>query len=94
MGEILIAVLKWSIRIAFVLSGIFAFIIILNLSISLIFVTLNQSVLGDLFAIIQLWLPFNLNVLLAWLLAASTAYISYKLAVMSISWVNRVIGKM
>lgn len=92
MGDIVINLLKWTMRITFVIAGIFAFIVVLNLAVSMIFVTLNQNVLSDLLAMVQIWLPFNLNVVFVWLIAASTAFIAYKLSVMAISWINRLLG--
>lgn len=92
MGEIVIQVLKWTFRVTFILAGIFAFVVVLNLATSMIFVSLNQNALSDVFAMIQIWLPFNLNVVLVWLIAASTAYITYKLSIMAITWLNRLLG--
>lgn len=93
MGELVVFIIKWVVRVAFVMAGVFAFIVVVNLATSLIFVALNQNVLSDLFALIQMWLPFNLSVLLAWLTTASIAFITYKLAVMSLSWLNRILGQ-
>lgn len=93
MGEIAVAVLKWLIRMSIVIAGIFSFVAVLNIATSMILVNLNQNVLTDIFAVIQIWLPFNLNVLLLWLIASSTAFILYRLSLASIIWINRLIGE-
>lgn len=93
MATAALVLLKWTISLAFVIAAIFAFIVLLNLGLSMTLVTLNQNVLSDIFALVQMYLPFNLSVLLLWVVSASVAFISYKLAVMSIAWINRVMAK-
>lgn len=90
--RVALQILKWAIRLTFVAGGAFALAAILIYASSLILVSLNAGVLADLFAIIQIWLPFNLNVMLTWLMIATTLLILYKLAVMAITWINRFVG--
>lgn len=92
MGDFVVNVLRWTISLPFILAGLFAFIVLLNLAISIVGVTINQSVLGDLFAMIQMWLPFDLNAVLWWFTTASSAYFIYRLAIAGISWVHKFVG--
>lgn len=93
IGDFLTSLLRWTITIPFILAAIFAFIAIINLMISLVGVTMNQSVLGDLFAMIQMWLPFNLDSLLWWFVTAAVLYVTYKLAISGYNFVTSFLGK-
>lgn len=88
----IIQVAKWTFRFGFIMAGITTFIIVLNIAFSMVFVALNFGVVGDVLHLIQLWLPFNLNVLIAWVLTTSVAYVAYRLAVISIAYMNRLIS--
>lgn len=90
MGEIALFVLKFMSRFVFILAGITAFIIMLNMAVSLAFVSFSAGAFSDVFAMVSMWLPFNLSVLLAWLMSAATAYIGYRLALTALIWVNRI----
>lgn len=50
--------------------------------------TLNIAVLSDLAALIQMWLPFDLIVVLLWIISAAVAYLVYKLSLMALDFVN------
>jgi len=93
MGEVVITVAKWALKIAFFSAVILALIVIFGLITSYMVVGFNQSVLGDIFGIIQIWLPFNLNILLIWLALSATAYFAYRLATMAYNLLNSWIGK-
>lgn len=90
--EVMIKVFVWAIRFSFISMVLFATIVILNLSLSMIQVSFNIAVLNDLFGLIQLWLPFNLNVVLVWFSTASILYVMYRLSVVMLSLVNKLIG--
>lgn len=90
--QVAIEVAKWIFRLGFIVAGVVAFVVLLNLGLSFFFVALNATVLADLFALLQMWLPFNLNALLGWVVAASAAYIVYRLAVIAIAYLNKLIG--
>lgn len=67
---------------------VFAFIVFLNFALSLTLVGLNSNVLTDLFALVQMWLPFNLNVLLTWLFTVTSLYFVYRLANVGLAFIN------
>lgn len=92
MAEAAVQFLKIAVRISFVFAGILAFIMLLNFAYGFVFVTLNQNVLSDLFVMVQAWTPFNLGVLLSWIVASSTIYMTYRLTVASIAYVSRLVG--
>lgn len=92
MTEGVISVLRWAIRIAFVTAAVFAFIVILNFAVSFTYVSLNGNIISDIFAMMQMWLPFNLNTILLWLTTAVTAYFTYKMTIAAIIWLERLIG--
>lgn len=87
----LMGIVRQTVKIGFVLSMIFAFVIVLNIIISTLAVGVNHGVLADIFAMIQMWLPFNLNVVLLWLLTAATLYIGYRLTVVAIHFLDVVV---
>lgn len=91
MGNTPAILLVWGIRLGVVATSIFAFIVVLNLAFQLLFVTLNQNVLSDLFAMIQMWLPFNLNVVLSWFVTALIAYSFYRLSKVAYQYLDDLI---
>lgn len=87
----LMGIVRQTVKIGFVLSMIFAFVMILNMIISALAIGLNHNALADIFAIIQMWLPFNLNVVLLWLITASTLYIGYRLTVVALHYLDTMV---
>lgn len=85
-------VTKWVFRFGFIMATIVAFVVLLNMAFSMVLVGLNFSVVADVLHMIQLWLPFNLNVLIAWVLASSVAYVTYRLAVLAFAYVTRLVS--
>lgn len=92
MGDLVSNIIRWTMTLPFILATIFAFIVLLNFIISLVGITINQSVLGDLFALIQMWLPFNLNSILWWFTTATVIYITYRISIFALTWMQRFIG--
>ena len=84
--------LKWTIRLSIVIAAIIVFIALMSFGISFQSAILNQNILSDLLALIQVWLPFDLNVVLLWMTTVITLYILYMLARAAVIWLNRVIG--
>lgn len=78
--NIIYQVLRWTTKLTFWSAMVFMFITMLNLILSSLAITFQVTVLHDLFAILQIWLPFNLSALLAWFVTASMAYFAYKMA--------------
>lgn len=83
---------KILLRASLFLAAVTAFIVVLNLAISGFGIALNQSVLNDLFAMIQMWLPFNLNSLLIWITTSVIAYLTYRIVLAGVIWIHRVLG--
>lgn len=90
--QVLFALSKIMLRASLFLAAITAFIVVLNLAISGFGIALNQSVLNDLFAMIQMWLPFNLNSLLIWITTSVIAYLTYRIVLAGVIWIHRVLG--
>lgn len=89
--QVAITVAKWVFRFGFILASITAFLVVLTLAFSFVFITLNGNVLTDLFLMIQMWLPFNLNVLLSWLITISVVYITYRISVVTLLFIDRLL---
>jgi O-antigen ligase len=87
----LLGIMRIGVKIAFVMSAVFAFIIVLLLTTSAIGTVANQGVLSDVIAIVQMWLPFNLTPMMAWLLTASVAYLWYRLTLAGLFFIHRAI---
>lgn len=92
MGETVVAIIRWTVRFGIVISLVFAFIVLFNFMYSMLSVVADGSVIGDMIALVQIWLPFDLNVLLAWAFTASTLYISYRVLMFSAGFLNKFIG--
>lgn len=92
MGDLASSVFKWSIKFGFFTGVIASFVILLNIGLSMVFVTLNGNVLSDLFGLIQIGLPFNLSVLLGWLTAIIAVYVTYRLALYALTLLDVYLG--
>lgn len=93
MGELIVNIIKWTIRIALVITIITAVLVLMTYIITLLNITTSNTVISDIHAIIQIWLPFNLSVVLTWAVTAGTAYITYRLAIYTMTVINLFIGK-
>lgn len=83
---------KILLRASLFLGAVTAFIVVLNLAISGFGIALNQSVLNDLFGMVQMWLPFNLNSILIWITTSGIAYLTYRAVLAGVIWINRILG--
>lgn len=93
MSETVLSLIKMAVRFTIVLTGIFAFILVITLATSYLTISTNAGVLSDLFAIVQIWLPFNLSALITWIITASTAFIAYRLTIYSINYISAITGR-
>lgn len=80
MPEVVLTVLKWLLKASFFIAIALSFIGMTGLIVQYMVVTFNATVLAEVFGMIQLWLPFNLNVILIWMGLSVTAYILYLVA--------------
>lgn len=93
MGEVVITVAKWILKFAYFTAVLLSFMVIISLITTWLVVGFNMGVLSDIFALVQLWLPFNLNILLAWIGVTVSAYVTYRVLVMSFNMLNAWLGK-
>lgn len=92
VGELIALFARMVFRSGVILAGITAFVMLLGFAFSFVAVSLNASVIGDLLALIQMWLPFNLGPLMAWLVTASVLYVAYRLSVVAVNYMSRFIS--
>lgn len=92
MGEIAINIAKWALKISFFSALAIAFSILLGVMTSYLVVGFNTSILSDIFAVIQIWLPFNLNILLIWMSLAATTYLTFRLSLMIFNLIDQYLG--
>lgn len=92
MGDFVTFLLRASIIISFFLAFLAGFILFFNLLISLFNVTLNHSVISDIGALINIWLPFNLSGIYIWLMLAANAFLFYRMGMVVFTWLNRLFG--
>lgn len=93
MGETAVAIAKWALKISFFSSLVIALSILIGTVTSYLIVAFNGSVLNDIFALVQVWLPFNLNVLLIWIGISATAYLTFRLSLMVFNIIDAYIGR-
>jgi len=91
MGNIPVIIARWGIRIGFISAAVIAFTVFLNYIFQLLLVTLNGNVLTDIFAMIQVWLPFDLNVILLWFTTAVVLYVGYLLTIQAFKFLDMLI---
>lgn len=88
MGEIAVTVAKWALKISFFSSIAIALMILFGVLTSYLVAGFSLPVLTDVFAFVQVWLPFNLNVILIWLGLAATAYLIFRLSLMTFNIID------
>jgi len=93
VAQVAIEVLKWMLRIGLVLPMLFAWVLIMNIGINYITVGLSQNLVTDLLTLLQIWMPFDINIVFAWVWTCVTAYFGYKLTLMAIRFLNHVLGR-
>lgn len=89
MVEIIIKSITWTVLIGFFAGMALSLIALVLFAFGLLSVALNGSILADIFNVIQIWLPFNLDELLVWVFTASGLYLSYKLAQLLFGYAKR-----
>jgi hypothetical protein len=89
MGEAAVAVVKWVVRISIILTLVFAFLVFFNFVYSLVGTAVNNSVIGDLMSLVQMWAPFDIDVIFSWVLTASSLYLGYRVIIFAVSFLNR-----
>lgn len=90
--EFIIQVVKWGIK-AVLLIGLFTpFIALFLFAMANINTAINQSVIGDFMGIVQIWLPFNIDVLFMWVFTSIGLFTAYKLALVVYQWGVSTIG--
>lgn len=93
MVEIAVTVARWALKISFFTSIAIAISILIGVVSSYLIAGYNTSVLNDIFGIVQIWLPFNLNILLLWIAIAATAYLAFRLSLMVFNIISAYIGR-
>jgi len=93
MGDLLRWIVVVTVRVGFWASIIFTFLPILVLLVSTILLALNGSVISDIYWMAQVWLPFNFNVVLLWLLTLVTAFALWWIAQKLYALLNQLVAK-
>jgi hypothetical protein len=91
MWGALISLFKIMTKMVFVLAVIFAFVALLGIVVSAMSVTVNNNVLQDVYSIVSIWMPFNLNVMILWLVTAALVYIMYRLTWVGLTFINNLL---
>lgn len=92
MGDALIQILKWVIRLASFSTVAGALLIAFQVMYGALNVILNYEIIADGMGMIQMWTPFNLGSVFAWLITASTIYFAWRFAVIAFDYITRMIG--
>lgn len=89
----IVMVLKVAVRLMFGFTAVVAFVAVVSTIISQLYIAVSTSVISDLIALVQIWLPFNLVPVLTWVLAVSLLYVNYRLALYALGFVRGIIGE-
>lgn len=92
MSDAFVSIFKWSIRLTFISASLFIFLNMLSLAILLLNTSIDTTALADVFALVQIWLPFNLGSFITWVLAGIGLTLSYKLWRRAYAFINDIIG--
>lgn len=92
MGEIVLAALRWTVRISFWGLMIAAWLVIITFVLKNLVAPINGSLITDSFAMVQIWAPFNISPVIGWLLVGASAFVAYRLAMLAFHFVNMFIS--
>lgn len=92
MADAAVTLLKITVRTTFLIGAIMMFIIILNIFINAMLVSLNGNILSDIFAMVSMWMPFNLGTVLVWLLSVGLMFLGFRLLMVAFNFLNKVLG--
>lgn len=92
MSNIIIQVVKWALIVALVITVMLSLTGIVFFIYSGIGVALNASAVSDILYTIQMWLPFNLGPVIAWIFTIVNMYLIYRIAVLVFDLGRKFIG--
>jgi len=93
MGEVAVTVIKWSLRLVFMMAVLVAFVGVIMFGMTMVLnAQIGGGVIGDLMALIQMWLPFNLDVLITWLMLGTVLMFTFRLAEQGYNLLNKVLA--
>lgn len=81
-------ILKVILKIGFIVPVYWGIVALLTSAITAVMISHNTGVLNDIFALVQLWLPFNLNVILVWISTSIVLYLTYAISLMMLNLIN------
>lgn len=81
-------ILKVIVKISFIIPVFWGLVSLVTSAMLMVYVSIDSGVLNDIFALVQLWLPFDLNVVLVWIGLSVTGYMSYAISVMMLNILN------
>lgn len=96
MGEIAqlaVTAFKWGLRIHFAVMVISLLLLILSYIFFAFKTAYNVTVLAEIMALIQIWLPFNLGVVIAWITSVAGAIVAYRVNMWGYTWITSIVGK-
>lgn len=88
MADMVLRLLIIFSKIAVYMVSIVALIVLLTIISSALMIGLNFGIINDLVALVQMWLPFNLGVIILWIVSVSVAYITYRLSLIAIAYLS------
>lgn len=88
MIEASLTLLKMALRLSVVFVSATLFLTLYLMTFSSLMLATQATIIADLFALLQIWLPFNLSTITLWLLGLATAYISYLLAQKAVEFIR------
>lgn len=92
LGNLIVAIISWTIKIGVAITALSILLPLLAIITQMVYVTLDQTVLLDLFAFLQLWLPFDLNIIFIWFTTVGLLYVLYRMTIWAFNFINSVTG--
>ena len=92
MVEGAISLFKLVLRLAIVIISFTLFTGLYLSTFASVMIVLQQSIINDLFALLQIWLPFNLSTVTLWIFGIVTMFIAYRMSIKAIEFMKDVTG--
>lgn len=92
MPELIIPIIKLAAKASFLLAIIITFVALMISILGGVSVVVNATLIGEVLAFIQMWLPFNLSVLMLWLVTITSLLVAYKLAYFAYGLISDFVG--
>lgn len=92
MAEAGVEIIRWVVKIGFFTFMIFTWTTLTGIIVAFLMRPIESTILKDIASMVQMWAPFHVDSVVAWVTVTIVAYIIYRLALITYNFVGSFIG--